>query len=120
MSRASNATILILALEPDAAAQISYRAHTVGFLAFAPREDETALEAAFRLHPSVILIQLGRPELDDSSIEPIAKALNASLVVFGDETPELHRIAEAHGGQTVSINASRREFGSVMEKASGA
>lgn len=112
--------ILILALEPDDAAKISYRAHSVGFVPFAPRDGETALEAAFRLRPSVVLVQIGRPELSSDAIESMACALGASFFVFGDEGPELHRIAEAHGGKTVAINASRREFGSAIAATLGA
>ena len=120
MSSEPNLPILILALEPDTAAQISYRARSVGCIPSAPREDETALEAAFRLRPSAILIQVGRPELDGHNIEAVAKSLGASFIVFGDETPELHRIAAEHGGKRVAVNASRREFGMALDIASGA
>src|SRR3954453_3576598 len=102
MSTDTETSILILALDPDVAAQISYRAHSVGFVPFAMREDETVREAAFRLRPSAILVQVGRDELNGNSIEAIAASVGATLVVFGDETPELDRIAKAHGGKMVS------------------
>ncbi len=120
MNTESGPSILILALEPDAAAQVSYRAHSVGLVPFAPRDEESALAASFRLRPQFILVQVGRSELNDTSAESIATAIGATLIVFGDETPELHRIAEAHGGTTVAINASRREFGAALQRAAGA
>jgi len=82
MRRDPRLSILILASEPNAAAEVAVGASGMGCIASSPRADESFAEAAFRLRPDVVLIQAGSPELRRPRTFAVLRGVDAGLVVF--------------------------------------
>lgn len=82
--------MLILAHDLDRAVDVGMRVRDARCVAVQPRADESSLNAILRLRPRVVMVEVGREELDDPRLRSALELLPATLVVFGHDATALH------------------------------
>src|SRR5438105_11758049 len=82
-------TVLIVARDADTANDVATLVRSVDCIAWFAGNDETIPQAMVRLRPDVIMVDTGRPATDIDRAAAMASAINANIVLFGDEAPQL-------------------------------
>src|SRR5205085_3248923 len=78
-------TVLIVARDADTANDVATLVRSVECIAWFAGNDETIPQAMVRLRPDVIMVDTGRPATDIDRAAAMASAINANVVLFGDE-----------------------------------
>ena len=108
-------TVLIVARDADTANDVGNLVRACDCIAWFAGNDETIPQALVRLRPDVVMLDTARPATDLDRAAAMASAVNANIVLFGDEEPGLREIARARGLRSVALEAPARAFGYAIK-----
>ncbi len=108
-------TVVIVARDADTANEVAMLVRACDCIAWFAGSDETIPQALVRLRPDVVMLDSARPAADLDRAAAMAQAVNASIVLFGDEAPELRETARARGLRSVALEAPARAFGYAIK-----